>query len=341
MASTTTNQTALCLIPPEDVWKQIQAIRSASDRAYPRWMPHINFIYPFVSESSFDTIKAQLETVVHQQKPFTVRFDQNSFHYFPQQDQKCTYHLRPTHSTNVIELQQVIQNQLSKICKKKHPFEAHLTLGQCKIKDVDNILTNLRSNWLPIEFLVDRVYMISRENHPENLFTIKNEILLLDRKDDSTVSSKPMNKLCILPPNEFSSRLLHLFQRTSLQPLQPLRIILGEYEADSVNNDLRSKLESTSKFSLEFGQDSLGYDEVNSRLFLMPTNIEQIKQLQVLDQTKYDGSLTLGHLNRNDLSEVKERYAKNWPNEMNRFEIERIHLVDPADKFKFIFRLKS
>ncbi|CAF1511493.1 unnamed protein product, partial [Adineta steineri] len=33
-------KTALCLIPPENVWDQIQSIRSIHDKAYPRWRNH-------------------------------------------------------------------------------------------------------------------------------------------------------------------------------------------------------------------------------------------------------------------------------------------------------------
>ncbi|UJR26915.1 hypothetical protein I4U23_008224 [Adineta vaga] len=343
-SATTTNQTALCLIPPENVWEQIQAIRSTNDRAYPRWMPHINLIYPFVPESNFDNIKTQLELVLHRQKPFSIQFDQNSFHYFQQKDNDCTYHLQPTDTTNVIDLQKLIQDQLIKICKKKRPFEAHLTLGQSKIKIIDNVFTKLKSNWSTIEFTVDRIYMISRENHPENLFTIKNEILLLNQKDElnvSQVTCSPTNTLSILSPNGFSTRVHQLFERTSFQPLKSFRIILADYENGPINNDLRSKLESTLKFTIEFGQDSLGYDETSSRVFLKPSNIEAIQQLQILDQTKYDGSLTLGHLNKNDFNQVLDRFIQSWPGGMNSIDIDRIHLIDANDKFKFIFRLKT
>jgi hypothetical protein len=192
--------------------------------------------------------------------------------------------------------------------------------------------------------------MISRENHPENLFTIKNEILLLDQEDQSlplalsnltinSVQSTAMNYLCIILPNEFHSRFLHLFKRTSFRASESIGIVLAEYDNGPVDSDLRSKLQSTPKFTLDFGRDSLGYDETTSRLFLKPTNLEVIYQLNVLDDRKYDGTLTLGELRKDDFDQVNDRFMKSWIGDTNQFEIDRLSLVDRNGRLKFIFRL--
>jgi len=346
MASVTTIQTALCLIPPENVWEQIQSIRSIHDKAYPRWMPHINLIYPFVPEENFENIKAQLEPILKRKKPFQIQFDQSSFDYFKQRGDDCTYHLRPKNSTDVVELQKLIQNQLSNLIRNKRAFEAHLTLGQTTTSKISDILIDMKVKWKTIEFTVDRVYMISRENHPENLFTIKNEILLLDQEEESlplATSVKPtaINYLCIILPNEFSSRFHHLFEKTSFQASKQFRIILAEYENGPINPDLRSKLESTPKFTLSFGRDSLDFDETTSRLFLKPTNMETIHRLNVLDNNKYDGTLTFGELQKNDFDKINDRFMKSWAADTNQFEIDRVHLMDTNGRFKFIFRLKN
>lgn len=36
--------TAVVIIPPENLWPSIQAIRVKYDKAYSRWMPHINLV---------------------------------------------------------------------------------------------------------------------------------------------------------------------------------------------------------------------------------------------------------------------------------------------------------
>ncbi|KAM7196364.1 hypothetical protein V8F20_007023 [Naviculisporaceae sp. PSN 640] len=40
--------TALCLIPPTQFWPSIDRLRSLYDKAYEKWPPHVNLIYPFV-----------------------------------------------------------------------------------------------------------------------------------------------------------------------------------------------------------------------------------------------------------------------------------------------------
>ncbi|CAF1166096.1 unnamed protein product [Rotaria sordida] len=352
MTSVTTTQTALCLIPPDNVWEQIQSIRSIHDKAYPRWMPHINLIYPFTLEKNFDNIKAQLEPILNRIKPFQIQFDQSSFHYFKQREDECTYHIRPKISTDIVELQKLIQNQLLNFIKNKRIFEAHLTLGQTTISKISDVLIEMKSIWKTIEFTVDRVYMISRENHPENLFTIKNEILLLGQENESLplaisnsminpIKSLPINYLCIILPNEFSSYLLHLFEKTSFQPFKPFRIILAEYENGPISSDLRSKLESISKFTLDFGPDSIDYDQTTSRVFLKPTDIESIRQLNILDNNKYDGTLTLGEIQKNDFNKIRDRFMKSCTSDIYKFEVDRIHLSDLNGRLKFIFRLKT
>ena len=119
--TTTTTQTALCIIPPEHVWEQIQSIRSIHDKAYPRWMPHINFIYPFVPEGNFENIKTQLEPVLKREKPFQIQFDQSSLDYFKQRGDECTYHLTTKDksrcsSTSKIDSKSFIQCAEQKTC---------------------------------------------------------------------------------------------------------------------------------------------------------------------------------------------------------------------------------
>ena len=343
MTSVTTVQTALCITPPENIWEQIQAIRSLHDKAYPRWMPHINLIYPFVPEVDFEKVKQLLEVVLHRQRPFQIQFNQASLNYFQQRGDDCTYHLRPNVCTDIIELQKVIQNQLSHVQIKKKPFEAHLTLGQATKGNITTVLNEIQAKWQTIEFTVDRVYMISRENHPENLFTIKHEILLLDEPSNAMANPiKPtvFNQLGIVLSQEFVEQISRLFERTSFRPLKSFRMILADYETGPVNSEFRSKLESISKFTLEFRQDSLAFDERISQLILKPSNLNVIQQLNVLDETKYDGTIILGELRQQDFDKVNDRFMKNWSSDKYQLDIDRIHLIDPSGRFKFIFRLK-
>ncbi|KAF6811580.1 DUF455 domain-containing protein (endonuclease/exonuclease/phosphatase) [Colletotrichum plurivorum] len=47
-SSSRSYDTALCLIPPREQWPLIERLRLDNDKAYSKWPPHINLIYPFV-----------------------------------------------------------------------------------------------------------------------------------------------------------------------------------------------------------------------------------------------------------------------------------------------------
>jgi 2'-5' RNA ligase len=353
------HKTALCLIPPENVWEQIQSIRSVYDKAYPRWMPHINLIYPFVPESEFGNIKSRLDGILNQKKPFEIEFDQTTLNYFKQKSE-CTFHLRPKETKDVVEIHQILQKYLPNYFSTARPFEPHLTLGQTTTSRISDILIEMKAKWKTIKFPIDRICMISRENDPDDLFSIKNQVFFVGSKEndeeENNEQSVPMeipmieknsiplsskNYLCIIPPNEFSTRILHLFEETSFRPLKPFRIILAEYDKHPIESDLRSRIESISKFTLDFGSRSICFNYSTSRLFLKPTDIESVKRLNLNNDNNFDGTLTLGELDKSDLSKVGDRFTENWTFGINEFEVDRVHLIDSNGRFQCTFLLKS
>lgn len=347
--ATTTVTTALCLIPPEELWGQIQSIRSKHDKAYPRWMPHINLIYPFVPEEQFGQIKQQLEPILHRHHPFPVRFDPSSFEFFKQKGEDCTYHLRPTGSQRVVELYKTIESNLRHVPTKKRQFEAHLTLGQTTTAHIDDVLREMTAQWTSFDFLVDRVYLISRENHPENLFTIKEEIILLG-KDDQSISSSisntnldsahasPKDCLFIQPSKGFCSRILHLFHDIqSFRPSSTSRIVLAELNGPTVDAQLRGKLESTPKFTLHFGPTSISFDAKTSHLCLQTIDLEHIERFNAHTGSQCDGTMILGELNPNDFDQARDRFSRS----SQEFAVDRLQLNDSTGRTKFVFRLKA
>jgi poly(A) polymerase Pap1/uncharacterized protein (UPF0248 family)/2'-5' RNA ligase len=44
----TSHDTALAVIPPKPLWPRLDRLRALYDKAYPKWPPHINLVYPFV-----------------------------------------------------------------------------------------------------------------------------------------------------------------------------------------------------------------------------------------------------------------------------------------------------
>ena len=361
MSTNTTHQTALCLIPPSNFWEQIQSIRSVHDKAYPRWMPHINLVYPFAPETEFSTLKSRLDSVLNQRQALEIEFDQSSIQYFKQKGQECTFNLRPKRNKDVVELYEAIKNQLTDYIKDTRSFEPHLTLGQATTSRISDVLYEIKAKWKPIKFTIDRVCLISRQNDSNDLFSIKNQVLLVGStssesisyeqpvviKEKPTVNNKiipsaPLKTtLCIVPPMEFSSRLLHLFEETSFRPQQPFRIVLAEYSTYPNETELRTQIEVVPKFTVNFGARSICFNYSTTRLFLKPMDIEPIGKLNLLKNQDFDGSLTLGELDKQELTDVGNRFTEHWSYSTHEFEVDRVHLIDSNGRFQCSFPLKN
>lgn len=347
MSAVTTHQTALCLIPPENVWEQIQSIRSVHDKAYPRWMPHINLIYPFAPESDFLGIQSRLDSILKQREPFEIEFDQTSFHYFKQKGNECTFHLRPKVTEPVLELYEILKSSLANYVKGNRPFEAHLTLGQTTTSRISDVLYEMKAKWKPIKFTIDRVCLISRQNDPNDLFSIKEQVRLagpeedVEHKQTEQATGPSKTSLCIVPPMEFSQRLMHLFEETSFRSQQPFRIVLTEYDTNPKESDLRAQCEAVPKFILNFGARSICFNYSTARLFLKPMDIEPMKKLVWRENQDFDGSLTLGELDKQELTAVGNRFTEHWSYGGHEFEVDRVHLIDANGRFRCSFPLKS
>ncbi|KAJ3297885.1 hypothetical protein HDU79_001642 [Rhizoclosmatium sp. JEL0117] len=172
----TDTTTALTIVIPPQFHAAINTIRAGNDKAYPRWMPHINLIFPFVPEDQFSTAAASLETALSSIQPFAVRL--NTVNYFKQK-QQCTYNLQPSpdQMSDFNALFAAVQRALPDVEIKHAQFTPHMTLGQCAAKDVENTVFGMR-NWLaenPVEFVLDRVCLIKRYSK-EGQFEVLKEV---------------------------------------------------------------------------------------------------------------------------------------------------------------------
>ncbi|MFY0570459.1 RNA repair domain-containing protein [Archangium lansingense] len=65
-------QSCLVLVPPEEVWAPIQALRAVHDSKFERWMPHVTLLFPFVPEDSFGEAEALITEALRNIEPFDV-----------------------------------------------------------------------------------------------------------------------------------------------------------------------------------------------------------------------------------------------------------------------------
>lgn len=129
--------TALCLIPPENVQTSINHIRNLYDKAYNRWPPHVNLIYPFVKpELLRDAVHVLCETELLALTPKKITLEEPDF--FKQRDHN-TIILRPQKEEGLKFASKLIEE----ICRKfgwssQNDFQPHLTIGQSNDANADS-----------------------------------------------------------------------------------------------------------------------------------------------------------------------------------------------------------
>eukprot|EP01098_Paradermamoeba_levis_P013821 TRINITY_DN639_c0_g1_i6.p1 TRINITY_DN639_c0_g1~~TRINITY_DN639_c0_g1_i6.p1 ORF type:complete len:501 (+),score=148.74 TRINITY_DN639_c0_g1_i6:82-1584(+) len=159
-------KTAVILTPLEGTWGPIQSIRKVHDKAYERWMPHINMLFPFVPESDFNLAKEKIKDKLQQLTPFTVTLNHiSSFNH----GNNSTFFVKPKDPQEVEKIRQ-LQSSLYTLfphcsdlsTKSAAGFQPHLTLGQVPTSKALQMQKLIQSEWKDIKFEVNFVHLISR-----------------------------------------------------------------------------------------------------------------------------------------------------------------------------------
>ncbi|KYR03112.1 hypothetical protein DLAC_00607 [Tieghemostelium lacteum] len=161
-------KSAIIVAVPEELNTQIQDLRKLYDKAFVRWMPHINLIFPFVKIEDFDNKFTELQKVIGTFKPFKLVY--RDFGYF-QHGKSCVVWLRPEtpeDPTILTRIQSALEgalpgfNELS--TKSEAGFQPHLTVGQFGgLKQTTDKIESFKKTFKAIEFTVSEIYMIHRD----------------------------------------------------------------------------------------------------------------------------------------------------------------------------------
>ncbi|APR78280.1 endonuclease/exonuclease/phosphatase family protein [Minicystis rosea] len=169
------HRSALALVPPEDVWAPIQAIRVRHDRHVERWMPHVNLLYGFVPESLFAEAKKTIAAALRAQSAFTVtlaefrRFDHRA---------SSTVWLRPeSDPENALVTLQAMLEALFPRCNEQSRISAsgftpHLSIAQARgAHEAEVHMAAWQAEWQPIVFPVRSVELLARSG--EEPFSVR------------------------------------------------------------------------------------------------------------------------------------------------------------------------
>jgi len=173
-----THKTAVVLLPPEEVWPPIQAIRGEHDRQFRRWMPHINLIYPFRPVTHFERLFSPFCEVCQDIAPFQLVLREiRTFHHGKE---RYTMWLKPEPVEPVRNLAEVLLKLVpdcDDVWRFPGGFTPHLSIGQVKGKqNRDRLVAFLQKNWAGVEFEVRAVYWIARRDPPDDIFRVQREI---------------------------------------------------------------------------------------------------------------------------------------------------------------------
>jgi 2'-5' RNA ligase len=158
-----TYQSAVVLIPPQEVHEPIQAIRGLYDPQMPRWMPHITLLYPFWPAARFDEAGDRLAAACATLAPLVVALPR--FGTFRHRVHGTLW-LAPEPRDALVALQGALQAAFPD-CKEQSRFPGgfcpHLSVGRFdSVEALEATRAALQADWQLLSFRIERVALIAR-----------------------------------------------------------------------------------------------------------------------------------------------------------------------------------
>lgn len=120
--------TALCIVPPQHLWPSIDNLRSHYDKAYRKWPPHINLIYPFVQVDALPRALDSVQSAVQKTSPLQLRL--NAAGVFPHRHDNTIF-LYDSDDGLCQKLKELRRSILEAFGQKQSgDYQMHMTIGQ-------------------------------------------------------------------------------------------------------------------------------------------------------------------------------------------------------------------
>jgi len=207
------HDTALCAIPPQELWSSVDNLRSLYDKAYAAWPPHINIIYPFVRPEVLEQAAPILQGNEIEHHPQVVLDTADSFKH----KHHNTIFLGQSSKQNVKQLSD-LKNHISHVLGQpqhatEENFTPHMTIGQSEDAEA-----------APHHFLLEKARLLT----PITWEVKEVSLLVREPLAQSGTGPRPMKlwgtlnlesgKLTqVTPPRDFNDRLEDM-SRISFQP---------------------------------------------------------------------------------------------------------------------------
>ncbi|KAG8167203.1 hypothetical protein KVR01_002892 [Diaporthe batatas] len=184
--SLTSRDTALCIIPPRNQWTKVDQLRSHYDRAYGKWPPHVNLVYPFVQVDALPRAAEAVQSAaapVRGQKPLDICLDAAGVF---QHKQDKTIYIHDEDDSQLKDFRAAIMQALGH--QDAGSYNMHMTIGQSEdMNESWHQFLLQKARWLPkVEWSVDQLYILIREKLPAGGSEMKTWAII--SLDDGSIS---------------------------------------------------------------------------------------------------------------------------------------------------------
>lgn len=172
------HDTALCIIPPRHQWPPLDRLRSRYDKAYEKWPPHVNLIYPFARVETLPRACEVIELALGEwgangcEESFRLRLD--SAGVFEHRNDNTIFLCDGDDSHNR-QLRDLRRRILEVLGHQEGNYRMHLTLGQSEdVHDSWHKFLLQKANLLPpVEWEIGELCVLIRERTPAGGYEMK------------------------------------------------------------------------------------------------------------------------------------------------------------------------
>ncbi|KAI8624294.1 DUF455 domain-containing protein [Xylariaceae sp. FL1651] len=162
------HDTALCIVPPKHLWPAVDRLRSLYDKAFQKWPPHINLVYPFVH---VEDLSMASELITSRIKSAPKNTDSNTFKIrldtadvFPHR-RDTTIFIYDNDKERISRLEELRKLVLSALGQNSTNYRMHMTIGQSQnLNAAPHKFLLEKASLLPaVEWTFDKLYILIRE----------------------------------------------------------------------------------------------------------------------------------------------------------------------------------
>ena len=243
------------------------------DKAYKRWPPHINLMYPFLTDTDIADVIPALMKELSQVAPFKVTFDSTGFGHFTHA-KSSTIWVCPSPAQKIISVEDRLLravpqcNDLAEFSDAG--FAPHLTLGQANKATVEKAVAKFAGSWTPCSCTVDALYVLTREG--EEPFTVAWVLPLGKGKKPIQNTDRGTDVLSFLKSTLFTE------MRSVLQPSQSSRKGKGKGKSKGSSGSGSGSEKEDTEEKRKGGESGSGGDDEDEDVVVIMKKIDPVKE---------------------------------------------------------------